>query len=108
LGGAHLPTTAFLLSIVFLSALDVFAQGVQTGTIRGTVVDQQDLPLPGVTVTISSPALQGQRTAITAMDGTYAFRALPAGDYEIAFDISSFAALSAASACRSAAAASRT
>ena len=35
------------------------AQGVQTGTIRGTVTDQQNLPLPGVTVTISSPALQG-------------------------------------------------
>jgi hypothetical protein len=83
----------FVLPLIVATAVNVFAQGVQTGIIRGTVVDQQDLPLPGVTVTISSSALQGQRVAITAMDGTYAFRALPAGDYQIAFDISSFAPL---------------
>jgi hypothetical protein len=75
------------------SVAHVLAQGVQTGTIRGAVSDQQDLPLPGVTVTISSPALQGQRTAITAMAGTYVFRALPAGDYQVSFDLSSFAPL---------------
>ena len=38
------------------------AQGVQTGTIRGMVKDQQDLAVPGVTVTATSPALQGART----------------------------------------------
>ena len=82
--------------MVFVSAMDVFAQGVQTGSIRGTVVDQQDLALPGVTVTISSPALQGQRETVTATDGTYAFLALPAGDYQIGFDISAFAPASIA------------
>jgi hypothetical protein len=66
------------------------AQGVQTGTIRGTVTDQQNLAVPGVTVTVSSPALQGVRTTITAGDGTYVFRTLPPGDYEIAFVLSSF------------------
>ena len=32
-----------------------YAQGVQTGTIRGTVRDQQNLAVPGVTVTATSP-----------------------------------------------------
>ena len=30
-----------------------FAQGVQSGAIRGTVRDQDGLPVPGVTVAIS-------------------------------------------------------
>src|SRR5438128_2022013 len=32
------------------AAATAFAQGVQTGTIRGVVKDQQGLPTPGVTV----------------------------------------------------------
>ncbi|MEO8256150.1 MAG: TonB-dependent receptor [Acidobacteriota bacterium] len=79
--------------LVFLSAMHVSAQGVQTGAIRGRVVDQQDLPLPGVTVAISSPAQQGPREATTDQDGVFVFRALPAGDYQIAFGLSSFAPL---------------
>ena len=94
--GRRVPIIPSAQTVVLMSAINLFAQGVQTGTIRGTVVDQQDLPLPGVTVSISSSALQGQRAATTAQDGTYAFRALPAGDYQIEFDISSFASLTRA------------
>ena len=87
-----LSVVAFVLCLISIP-VDLVGQGVQTGNIRGSVVDQQNLALPGVTVTITSPALQGQRTAITGTDGSYAFRALPAGDYEISFEISSFAPL---------------
>jgi hypothetical protein len=72
-------------------AAETAAQGVQTGTIRGTVADQQGLPVGNVTVTLTSPALQGQRTATTAADGSYVFRQLPAGTYEIAFETTQFA-----------------
>jgi hypothetical protein len=68
-----------------------FAQGVQTGTIRGVVVDAQELPVPNVTITISSPSLQGVRTTSSAADGSYLFAALPPGRYEMAFELSSFA-----------------
>jgi hypothetical protein len=54
-------TTAWL---IFGSAGSLFAQGVQTGTIRGMVKDQQDLAVPGVTVTATSPALQGPRSTV--------------------------------------------
>ena len=37
--------------LILGSAGSLFAQGVQTGTIRGQVKDQQDLAVPGVTVT---------------------------------------------------------
>jgi hypothetical protein len=90
--GRGLSAVAFVLCLIAIP-VNLVGQGVQTGNVRGSVVDQQNLPLPGVTVTITSPALQGQRTAITGTDGSYAFRALPAGDYEINFEISSFAPL---------------
>src|ERR1700682_360216 len=54
----------------------LFAQGVQTGTIRGLVKDQQDLPVPGVTVTATSVALQGPRSAVTNNLGLYTLTAL--------------------------------
>ena len=87
-------TTLFaaLLAILLGSfATDSYAQGVQTGSVRGTVTDQQSLPVPGVTVTIQSPALQGVRTSVTAGDGSYTFVRLPAGRYEMTFEIASFA-----------------
>ena len=79
-----------LVSLAGVTA-ETFAQGVQTGTIRGTVVDQQGLPVPSVTVTLTSRVLQGQRTVTTASDGSYVFRQLPAGDYEMTFQTTQFA-----------------
>src|SRR5262245_8925009 len=67
------------------------AQGVQTGTIRGAVADAQGLPVPAVMITITSPALQGERTTATATDGSYVFAGLTPGPYEMTFQISSFA-----------------
>ncbi len=83
---------AALLAVILGSfAVDSSAQGVQTGSIRGTVTDQQSLPVPGVTVTIQSPALQGVRSTVSAGDGSYSFLRLPPGRYEMAFEITSFA-----------------
>jgi hypothetical protein len=71
-------------------ATPVSAQGVQTGTLRGTVVDQQALSVPNVVVTVSSPALQGDRLTRTGGDGMYVFRALPPGDYTVSFEMTGF------------------
>jgi carboxypeptidase family protein/TonB-dependent receptor-like protein len=68
-----------------------FAQGVQTGTIRGVVKDQQGLATPGVTVTVTSPALQGPRSVVTDTQGLYSIPALPAGKYTVKFELSGFA-----------------
>ena len=85
---------AFLaLSATLLVALQstALAQGRQTGTIRGSLVDAQGLVLPGVTVTVRSPALQGLRTTFTDINGNYQILALPPGDYDVAFELSGFA-----------------
>src|SRR4030095_3518246 len=67
------------------------AQGVQTGTIRGVVSDAQQLAVPGVTVTATSPTLQGPRTTVTDGQGLFALAALPAGQHTLSFELSGFA-----------------
>lgn len=71
-------------------ATSASAQGVQTGTIRGTVLDAQDLAIPGATVTATSPALLGQRETVTGPDGTFTLAQLPAGEYQIRFALTGF------------------
>src|SRR5262245_28378054 len=68
----------------------VHAQGVQTGIVRGTVRDSQGLAVPGVTVTVTSPALQGERTDVTDAEGAYVIRLLPAGEYKVQYSLSGF------------------
>jgi hypothetical protein len=59
------------------------AQGLQTGILSGVVKDPEGLPLPGATVTVTSPALQGSRSAVTDAIGAYIIRGLPPGTYEV-------------------------
>jgi hypothetical protein len=66
------------------------AQGIQTGTITGIVQSSDGLSLPGVTVTATPPSLQGQRTAVTDVDGVYFIKGLPAGTYSVTFNVASF------------------
>jgi hypothetical protein len=76
---------AFLLSGTLL-----FAQ--TTASLNG-IVTAVGRPMAGVTVTISSPTLQGTRSAVTGEAGAYAFSALPPGDYRIVFEHAGFATL---------------
>lgn len=77
---------ALLLGVVEVG----WTQGVQTGTLRGVVTDQSAGALPGATVTIESPAMQGARTVVTDESGAYVFRALPPGDYSVTITMPSF------------------
>ncbi|MGE3190520.1 MAG: TonB-dependent receptor, partial [Vicinamibacterales bacterium] len=58
-------------------------QGVQTGVLTGVATSTDGLPLPGATVTLESPALQGQRTTVTEGAGAYVVRGLPPGTYTV-------------------------
>ena len=67
------------------------AQGKLTGSINGKVVDTEGNPLPGVTVTVEGPALQGKMSFVTTETGSFRFPALPPGsDYQITFELSGF------------------
>jgi hypothetical protein len=71
-------------------AVGAAAQGNPTGTISGHIIDPGDLPVPGVTVTVASPVLQGVRTAVTSANGDYIIPFLPAGDYDVTFELAGF------------------
>jgi Carboxypeptidase regulatory-like domain len=80
---------ALILALVTSAA----AQGNPTGTISGRVVDPSGLAIPGVVVTVASPALQGTRTATTSTNGDYIIPFLPAGDYTVTFELQGFQTL---------------
>lgn len=75
---------AVLGILLLLIAPLAFAQ--TTANLTGTVT-ADGTAIPGVTVTISSPNLQGTRTTITDANGNYNFAALPPGDYSVRFDM---------------------
>ncbi len=72
------------------AATPAVGQGVQAGTVSGVVQSVDKLPLPGVTVTATSPNLQGERIAVSDENGVYYLRGLPPGTYRVNFDISGF------------------
>ena len=82
---------AVLAVLVSACAAAAAAQGVKTGVLRGAVVDAQALAVPGVTVTVTSPALQGSRSTVSVTDGTFAIGLLPPGEYDVTFAIQGFA-----------------
>lgn len=76
---------------VFIGALLVsgiaLGQSTTMSTLRGIVTTGGN-PLPGVTVTVSSPAMQGTRTTVSGEGGGYVFPSLPPGLYTVKFELS--------------------
>ena len=62
-----------------------------TGDIRGVITDESGAVLPGVTVTLRGPAVQGAPTAISNEQGVYRFPNLAPGTYEIEVELAGFA-----------------
>ncbi|HEY4228700.1 MAG TPA: TonB-dependent receptor, partial [Thermoanaerobaculia bacterium] len=86
--GQSLLLVVVCLAMVSITASTALGQGVQTGTLTGTVKLPDGSGLPGVNVTVSSPAMQGTRTQVTGSGGDYVFKFLPPGDYKVDFEIS--------------------
>src|SRR5689334_19656765 len=86
--GQSLLLVVVCLAMLSVSSPAALGQGVQTGTLTGTVKLPDGSGLPGVTVTITSPAQQGTRTVVTGSGGEYVFKFLPPGDYKVDFEIS--------------------
>lgn len=69
----------------------LWAQGPVSGTLEGVVRDSQGGVLPGVTITVTSPALvQGQNRTFTDTRGVFRFPSLPPGLYRLEAELSGF------------------
>jgi len=82
----------FGLAAALLAPGPLMAQRT-TGSIVGTVTDDTGSVLPGVTVEVSGSAIVGTQTSVTNERGFYRFPALPPGEYDVVFRMSSFATL---------------
>ena len=78
----------FAVVLAVLTLVSVAASAQTNGALTGTVT-LGGSPLPGATITISSPALQGVRTTNSDVNGNYNLGALPPGDYTVKFDMES-------------------
>jgi hypothetical protein len=83
----------FLLAAALSGGLPAGAQ-VLTGRIVGAVTDESRAVLPGVTITIASPALPGgPMSIVTNAQGSYQLVELPVGVYELTATLQGFASL---------------
>ena len=84
---------AFVAASFLIFCLASFGFGQQTGSLRGTVTDDAGNPLPGVRLTLSSPAIQGTQEYISTQGGDFRFPALPPGIYTIKTELQGFKTL---------------
>ena len=78
---------ALASALVLLAGL---ARAQTTGEIYGKVTDKSGAVVPGVTVTLTSPALLQPQTAITSGTGVYRFPGIPIGTYSVKFTLAGF------------------
>ncbi|MFQ6082237.1 MAG: carboxypeptidase regulatory-like domain-containing protein [Candidatus Aminicenantia bacterium] len=80
-----------LLILCLSIGLTSFATAqIRYGEITGTVVDEDGIPLPGVTVTLESEMVP-TRTAVTTEGGVFRFMSLPpASDYKLTCELPGF------------------
>jgi hypothetical protein len=74
-----------VLMVLTLVPAAAIGQGVQTGTLTGTVKSVDGMTIADAAVVATSTALQGERTAVTDVNGVYSLPNLPPGTYTIRF-----------------------
>lgn len=84
--------TILWLALIFASP--VYSQNQSTGAITGRATDASGALIPGVEVTITSPAMiGGARTSVTDEQGSFRFTLLPPGTYRVSFALGGFKTL---------------
>lgn len=85
-----LRVSVFLLSFLVFGAI---GWGQVDGIITGRVEDTSGARIPGVTISLTSPAIQGIRTLITDETGNYRFQSLPPGTFAVKYELPGFKTL---------------
>src|SRR5262245_55104807 len=79
-----------LALVLFFIPAAVSAQRATTGTVTGKVVDSSGAVLPGVAVSLQSPEVLGQFSAVSGTDGTFRVGNLPPATYDVRVELSGF------------------
>jgi len=88
----HFQIPGLIFVLALSSVAGAFGQTVSTttGAINGKITDTSGAVMPGVTVSITSPSMQGTRSDVTGGDGIYRFSAIPPGDYTVRYELAGF------------------
>src|SRR5881397_4372643 len=81
--------TALLAALLLIDSAEVRAQG-NTSSIRGTVMDEQRLPIPGALLRIEDLNGGLRRSLDAKHDGSFEFAALQPGEYRLAAEATGF------------------
>jgi len=81
------------LFLLLLLATTALAQDITSGTIQGTVSDEQDAVVPGATVEARNIATNFTRSFTTDSDGRFTLLALPPGRYVVSVTKQGFSKL---------------
>src|SRR3979490_1620587 len=79
---ASLQAVALLTLFALVCAGISHAQGANTATLAGTVVDPSGAAIKGARVTVTNAATGATRTAVTDDSGRYNLVGLPPGQYK--------------------------
>jgi len=84
-------TFVLCVFVVLCSALPMWGQATDTGTLAGTVTDQTKAVVPGVKVTLTDKGTGQTRTTDTNDAGRYVFTNVPPRSYSMTFTKQGFA-----------------
>ena len=90
-GSRSIRGLACVIAIVLMSTLASAQTGQNFGELVGKAVDEQGAVLPGVTVSLTGPAVMGLQTVVTNEHGLFRFPAVPSGTYKVTFELPGFA-----------------
>lgn len=74
-----------ICAVLVVMALPTFGQGT-SGQLTGNVTSNGN-PVPGVTITVTSPSLQGSRSTVTGDAGGFSIAGLPPGQYDVMYEL---------------------
>lgn len=81
-----------VVALVVGLSVSAWSQAID-GVITGRVEDTSGARIPGVTITLKSPAIQGERTLVSDEGGNYRFNALPPGTFNVKYELPGFKTL---------------
>src|SRR3989442_12530250 len=85
----------FLFSLLLACSLgaSVLAQGIELGSIEGTVTDKSGAVVPGVSITVKNKATGFERVVVSDDSGYYRVPGLQPGNYTLTAELSGFSKL---------------
>lgn len=84
--GISLHNLSRVATLLVLCSWVLTAQGTQTASMRGEVIDPRGAALDNVTILLRSPSMQGTRVVTTDVKGRFIARLLPPGVYTISLE----------------------